>query len=75
VVTVAMVGKGWIAKLGGAAVRTAFGRNDADRPPMRAFWLLAMVWAACSPVQGASLASPITPAAQGQLQCYTPDVA
>jgi len=42
---------------------------------MRAFWFLAIVWAACSPAQGASLDSPITPAAQGQLQCYTPDVA
>jgi len=42
---------------------------------MRASWFLAVVWAACSTVQGASLDSPITPAAQGQLQCYTPDVA
>jgi len=42
---------------------------------MRAFWLFAMIWAACSPAQGASLDSPIAPAAQGQLQCYTPDVA
>ena len=74
-VTVAMVGKGWTANLGGSAVRTAFGRNDADHPPMRAFWLFAMIWAVCSPAQGASLDSPIAPAAQGQLQCYTPDVA
>ncbi|HVC59441.1 MAG TPA: hypothetical protein VND19_03620 [Acetobacteraceae bacterium] len=42
---------------------------------MRAFWLFVVMWAACSPVQGAILDSPITPAAQGQLQCYTPDVA
>jgi hypothetical protein len=75
VVTVAMVDEGWIANLGGSAARTAFGRKNADHPPMRAFWLFAMVWAACSPVQGASLDSPIAPAAQGQLQCYTPDVA
>jgi hypothetical protein len=34
-----------------------------------------MIWAVCSPAQGASLDSPIAPAAQGQLQCYTPDVA
>ena len=74
-VMVDVVGKGWIANLGGSAVRTAFGRNDADHPPMRAFWLLAMIWAVCSPAQGASLDSPITPAAQGQLQCYTPDAA
>jgi hypothetical protein len=73
--TVAMVGKRWIAKLGGSAVRTPFGRNDADHPPMRAFWLFAMIWAVCSAAHGASLDSPITPAAQGQLQCYTPDVA
>ena len=74
-VTVAMVDEGWIANLGGSAVRTAFGRNDADHPPLRVFWFLAIVWAACSPAEGASLDSPIAPAAQGQLQCYTPDVA
>ena len=74
-VTVAMVGKGWIAKLGGSAVRTAFGRNDADHLPLRAFWLFAIIWAVCSPAHGTSLDSPIAPAAQGQLQCYTPDVA
>ena len=39
-------------------MHTAFGRNDADHPPMRAFWLFAMIWAACSPAQGASLDSP-----------------
>src|SRR5580692_13113070 len=72
-----MVGKGWIANLGGSALHTAFGRNDADHPPMRAFWLFAppMIWAVYSPAQGASLDSPMAPAAQGQLQCYTPDVA
>ena len=53
-----MVDEGWIANLGGSAVRTAFGRKNADHPPMRAFWLFAMIWAACSPVQGASLDSP-----------------
>ena len=39
----------------------------ALRPPM--------IWAVYSPAQGASLDSPMAPAAQGQLQCYTPDVA
>ena len=69
-VTVAMVGKVWIAELfGGSAMRTAFGRNDADHPPRRALWLFAMIWAACSPSKGgiAGLAYR-PPAAQGQLQ-------
>jgi hypothetical protein len=56
-------------------MHTAFGGNDADHPPMCAFWLFAMIWAVCSSAHGTSLDSPITPAAQGQLQCYTPDVA
>lgn len=42
---------------------------------MRACWLFPAIWAACSPVQGASVDSPLLPAAQGQLQCYAPDVA
>ena len=55
-------------------MRLGAARGSASHR-MRAFWLFAVIWAACSPVQGASLDSPIGPAAQGQLQCYTPDVA
>ena len=46
-VTVGMVGKGWIAKLGGSAVRTAFGRNDAELLPRMS--RVAVLWNAANP--------------------------
>lgn len=41
---------------------------------MRIILVITMILAASPPVRAASLESPITPAAQGQLQCYTPNV-
>lgn len=42
---------------------------------MRSFNLIAMLWLCCSSAQGASLDPPLAEAAQGKLQCYTPDAA
>ena len=42
---------------------------------MRALVILASVWAFGSAAWSAPLPSPIAPADQGRLQCYTPDVA
>ena len=42
---------------------------------MRAVWLIAVAWMVCSSAQAASVPSPIAPAGQGRLQCYSPNVA
>ena len=42
---------------------------------MRAVWLTALICVSSAPAWAAPLGAPIAAAAQGQLQCYAPDVA